>query len=275
MNKIIKTRCGLPYNKFNFFIDNGTGKLWYDVGEEDYEGYRDYISLEILYGILYFYNKFDWDETLNHSDVNAFLIEKYKRLNVNLYPNIDTIIDIGSHHGHYTLNFSKIAKKVISLEPDTNNYKVLKTNIEINNIKNVEIHNVFVSNENNIKTFGKEDFYRFNNNLYQSIEKCNLICLDTFYDSITNDSIIKIDTEGEEIKVLKGAKKILTDYTPNIWIELHDFCKDDHNDLLNLIDFKKYDILKIEKNKNYPEVYSSSDSFSKINYLFFKNKTNF
>jgi|LauGreDrversion4_2_1035121.scaffolds.fasta_scaffold03354_4 FkbM family methyltransferase len=272
MNKIIKTRCGLPHNKFNFFIDDGTGKIWYDVGEQDYEGYRDYISLEILYGILYFYNKIDWNDILNQNDINAYLIEMYKTLNVDLNNNIDTIIDVGAHHGHYTLNFSRIAKKVISLEPDTNNYNILKTNIELNNIKNVEIHNAFVSNKNGIQTFSKEDFYRFNNDLYQPIKNCKTLCLDNFYSDITDNSIIKIDTEGEEIKVLNGTKKILKDYTPNLWIELHDFCEDNHNDLLNLIDFNKYKILKIGRNKNYPEIYSPSDSFSDINYLFFRNK---
>jgi len=272
MNKIIKTRCGLPHNKFNFFIDDGTGKIWYDVGEQDYEGYRDYISLEILYGILYFYNKIDWNDILNQNDINAYLIEMYKTLNVDLNNNIDTIIDVGAHHGHYTLNFSRIAKKVISLEPDTNNYNILKKNIELNNIRNVEIHNAFVSNKNGIKTFGKEDFYRFNNDLYQPIKDCKTLCLDNFYSDITDNSIIKIDTEGEEIKVLNGTKKILKDYTPNLWIELHDFCKDNHSDLLNLIDFNKYKILKIGRNKNYPEIYRPSDSFSDINYLFFRNK---
>jgi FkbM family methyltransferase len=271
--KIIKTRCGLPYNKFNFFIDNGSGKLWYDVGHEDDDGYKSYISTEILYGILYFYNKIDWNQISDETNINQY-IEIFKKLNVNLVCTIDTIIDIGAHHGHYSLNFSKIATKVISFEPDRHNCKVFSINLKLNDIENVQIYNAFVSDNNGIKTFGYEDHYRFNNDLYTPIENCTTVCLDKFYDHITNNSIIKIDAEGEEIKILKGAGKILNELCPNIWIELHDFCKDDHNDLLNLINFEKYDILKIERNKNYPEIYESGDALSNINYLFFRNKLN-
>lgn len=270
--KIIQTRCGIPHNNFLFFVDTGSGKLWYDVGNNDSEGYRDYISLEILYGILYFYNKLDFKNFSNIDNINDYLISEYKKINTNLTKSIDTIIDVGSHHGHYTLNFSKISKKVISIEPDSHNFSILKTNIKLNDIDNVEMHNLFVSDKNGTHTFGSEDFYRFNNNLYIENKDCKVICLDELCSTISNNSIIKIDSEGEEIKILRGCQKILNQFKPNIWIELHDFCKEDHTELNKLIDFNKYDILKISRNKNYPEIYKPNDLFYEINYLFFRAK---
>jgi predicted RNA methylase len=57
-------------------------------------------------------------------------------------------IDVGAHVGYYTLLASKIAKEIISIEPNPFNYKLLKFNLRINKINNAYALNIAASNYN-------------------------------------------------------------------------------------------------------------------------------
>ena len=67
--------------------------------------------------------------------------------------------------------------------------------------------------------------------------------------------IIKIDAEGSEIKILKGAKTIIIKYKPIIFLSLHPYhikkIGNDIHDLSNILNEIKYDI--IDKNNNIPK----------------------
>ncbi len=82
-----------------------------------------------------------------HSDFSAF----YQVFLEKTYPNLitkirtgDTVIDAGANIGMFTVIASFLAGDgghVIAIEPDPQNLKILKKNIELNNLKNVEIVN--------------------------------------------------------------------------------------------------------------------------------------
>ncbi|MEM4346983.1 MAG: FkbM family methyltransferase [Candidatus Altiarchaeota archaeon] len=57
------------------------------------------------------------------------------------------VVDVGAHVGLVSVLSSKgfNAKKVISFEPCSNNFKLLKKNKEVNECKNIIIHNLAVS----------------------------------------------------------------------------------------------------------------------------------
>ena len=270
---IIKTCCGLPNQKFNFVINGETGKSWYDVGEVDENGYKQYCAMELIFIWLFFYAKIGSSE-LESFEINDY-IEKYKTLNSSLKDiKINCIFDIGAHQGQYALAFSSMSDKVVSFEPCLENYNTLVKNIKINNINKIEAYNYFISCDNEQKKFTQDDKWRFNNeNDSLLIGKC--IKLDDMIDKITDDSLIKIDAEGEEIKILKGAEKILKNKNPNLIIELHDFCKDDHNEIKKLIDFNKYEILKINRKENKLKKFNETDDLKTINWLFLRKKQNF
>jgi FkbM family methyltransferase len=200
---IIKTCCGLPNQKFNFVINGEAGKSWYDVGEVDENGYKQYCAMELIFIWLFFYAKIGSSE-LESFEINDY-IEKYKTLNSSLKDiKINCIFDIGAHQGQYALAFSSMSDKVVSFEPCLQNYNTLVKNIKINNINKIEAYNYFISCDNEQKKFTQDDKWRFNNeNDSLLIGKC--IKLDDMIDKITDDSLIKIDAEGEEIKILKGA----------------------------------------------------------------------
>ena len=126
------------------------------------------------------------------------------------------VIDIGANVGFTTTYFSKISNKVIAFEPDNKNYESLNSQIKIRNLKNVETHNLAVSNIS-----GPVEFYSRNANDLHSLGVHNkgkiiqtshitAITLDEFWGpSPQYIGLIKIDVEGFEYEVLQGASKLL------------------------------------------------------------------
>lgn len=129
------------------------------------------------------------------------------------------IIDIGANKGQTIERFKKIFSeaKIYAFEPTKNLAEKLNKIYKENN--NIKIFNKAVGDKN-----GKTIFFNYSNNelnsLYQIKDpnftrfnktKCELISLDRFCleNKIENIDILKIDTQGNEKKILEGAKKSL------------------------------------------------------------------
>ncbi len=132
------------------------------------------------------------------------------------------IYDIGANIGNHTVYFSKYLcpKKIYAFEPVHECFDLLSKNIKQNNIPNVEIHNVAVGNMNSttsmeIDTTNIGSSKISIKNLEDNIQ---VITLDSL--NINPPDFIKIDVEGYEQFVLSGAKKILTEHSPIIWVEI-------------------------------------------------------
>jgi len=156
----------------------------------------------------------------------GFLFQKEityeKTLQKKLLPHISSdnlIFDIGSNIGQYALWFSTVAQKgkVICYEPDKKNYAFLTFNVLINEISNIEINNIGLSDK-----ISRQKFYRdtktggrsgslgkeFVGDSFQgSIQDVELSTLDTQIKKYGVPDFIKIDVEGFEYQVLKGLKE--------------------------------------------------------------------
>jgi FkbM family methyltransferase len=154
----------------------------------------------------------------------------------------DIVIDVGSHIGHHTLIAAKRVGpkgKVVAIEADPKNFEILNKNIELNKLNdNVITSNYAVSSkEEKIKLFTPQE--NSGNTIYNTIisdrvaptEKFIEINANTLDRLVEENGIkhedvnwIKIDVEGAELEVLKGAHKILSE-SKNIilLIEIHSF----------------------------------------------------
>jgi FkbM family methyltransferase len=137
-------------------------------------------------------------------------------------------IDAGAHVGYYTLLASKIAKEIISIEPNPFNYKLLKFNLRINKIKNAYALDIAASNYNGEtgifipKLKGKiaTDQSKLDNNI--SKIKIRVVKLDDLLLKIgKNPDVIKIDVEGSEMQVLEGLQETLRKGVKCLMIEVH------------------------------------------------------
>jgi len=143
-------------------------------------------------------------------------------------------IDIGANIGYYTLILAQAIEengKVIAFEPMHWAFKKLEKNISLNKFNNIILENKALSdnNENNINAKFACSWPVFENkkNLHpihkgKAMEnKTDMITLDSYANNkkIKID-LIKLDVDGYEVKVLKGAKRILKEDRPIIISEL-------------------------------------------------------
>jgi FkbM family methyltransferase len=154
----------------------------------------------------------------------------------------NTVIEVGGHIGYMSLLFSNLVAnqgKVYVFEPGLNNLPYIRKNIS--NKTNVELIEKGVGDEDKIATFfmdnltGQnnsfvEDFEGFKSNKSASFDskaeiksvEVKLVKLDTFITEQKVDKVdfIKIDVEGFEYEVLKGAITLIAAYKPIIMVEI-------------------------------------------------------
>jgi FkbM family methyltransferase len=169
----------------------------------------------------------------------------------------DIVVDIGAHIGRYTIIASKRVGtngKVVAIEANPGNFEMLNRNIKLNKLANVIPLNYAVySKETKIKLYlpGEESGYTIYNTIMsnrarneEKFVEVNANTLDYLLQSkgIKEEQVnwIKIDVEGAEFEVLKGATNVLSKSKDiSLLIEVHG----PHNyrpivELLNLYNFK-------------------------------------
>jgi FkbM family methyltransferase len=124
----------------------------------------------------------------------------------------DVFVDVGANIGSYTILASaEIGAKSISIEPVPLTFCYLKDNIALNNIGNlVEAHNVgLAGSAGSIKFTGNLDTVNHvATNDDKNVIEVQVNTLDCIVNT-RNPCLIKIDVEGYESEVLKGACETL------------------------------------------------------------------
>jgi len=178
--------------------------------------------------------------------------EKYMHKYFKLYSNKNKVaLDIGANIGTHSIYLSDYFSEVHSFEPQVNIYKLLKSNIKLNKCKNVKAHNYGLGNINKNEKMEKYDITQPNNQGGIGIDKTGqsngetiiVKVLDEL--NINNIGLMKIDVEGYELNVLKGAIKTIRINKPVIIIELNYKTKDDHKEIKELLESLGYNLKRI------------------------------
>jgi FkbM family methyltransferase len=129
-------------------------------------------------------------------------------------------IDVGANCGYYTILFSKIVKEkgsVLSFEPDKNNLFFLIRNVEYNRCNNVRIYPYAVSDSDGFAILYIDKKGGGDSHIIESTESKinneNIEIRTIKLDSLDYNKLIyllKIDVQGNEVKVFKGLSKTLT-----------------------------------------------------------------
>lgn len=148
------------------------------------------------------------------------------------------VIDVGANIGLFTNLFSKIISdnnKVLAIEPTPMAIEHLRSNMERNKIGNRVILFEGVATDKagkcDIKTIpGMEEYSSLGNIIHQAVKNKDFKSVEVTGETIDNlverfnlkPGFIKIDTEGAEYLVLKGAINTLRVHKPIILSELSD-----------------------------------------------------
>ena len=142
----------------------------------------------------------------------------------------DVVVDVGAYIGLYAIALAKrvgAEGKVFAFEPDPHNFEILVKQVRLNGVGDrIKLMPMAVGSENGIISFniGKQSQSHVNPIDDKDGRLVDCICLSTFFFIDLNLDILKIDVEGYEELVLKGAKKLLQDghRSPrSIYIEVH------------------------------------------------------
>lgn len=139
----------------------------------------------------------------------------------------DVVYDIGAHVGYYSLIFSQACGeqkgKVFAFEPLPVNLKSLRVHLNANKIKNVSILPYAASSEAGVLRFDTAGGTGRGRISHKGKVVINTITLDelVFEKDYPVPDFIKIDVEGAEVHVLKGASKLLDAYSPKIFLATH------------------------------------------------------
>ena len=130
----------------------------------------------------------------------------------------DRFIDVGANIGAYSILASgQIGCQTLSFEPSIQNYKLLNSNVKLNNLQNsIKTYNYALGEIDKVSTilFRGTMTYIINDDT-MNLQKVLIKKLDDFTD---HGELIKIDVEGYEEFVLKGATKVLKQLHTNALI---------------------------------------------------------
>jgi FkbM family methyltransferase len=133
------------------------------------------------------------------------------------------VIDIGANIGYYTILASRLAgpeRRVFSFEPQAKIVSKLRRNIELNALSNVEVFPFALSDRSGTSTFnlppgGAEAYGSMHANGRFTVAgtvQVETHRLDDVLEKLGNPKIglVKMDAEGAELLILRGAAKLLS-----------------------------------------------------------------
>jgi FkbM family methyltransferase len=125
-----------------------------------------------------------------------------------------SFIDVGAHVGSWTQHFAPKAKRIYAFEPQLTTYERLREGVRLAELHNVDCYNVALGirgevNLHHVSVYGGGSTLRHRGELgpETAIERVRAAQLDDYtFDAV---GLIKIDAEGMEAEILRGAVKTL------------------------------------------------------------------
>lgn len=147
----------------------------------------------------------------------------------------DIVYDVGGHHGLMAIMSAKAtgpSGTVITFEPNPNARVHLEKHLRLNNVDNVVIEDLALSDSEGVATFYVQSGdVTWNSTLVREFAANNRATSAISTATVTLDSyvsrrslvprIVKIDTEGSEFLVLQGARETLKKYRPILIVEFN------------------------------------------------------
>jgi FkbM family methyltransferase len=126
----------------------------------------------------------------------------------------DVAFDVGAHHGWYTLYFSEkvgVNGCVVAVEPNPDNIRFVKRNIKLNNLRNVKLFPVALSDQDGQTTLFVGE-HSGGHTIMSNTKRGNITVqtrrLDTLLSMFKEVELLKMDIEAAELIVLRASRQI-------------------------------------------------------------------
>lgn len=147
-----------------------------------------------------------------------------------------TVFDVGGYEGIHTLFFARaVGPKgcVVTFEPNPVNYAHIRRNVQLNRFRNVTLKPVALADRAGradllfparepargtlCADYQLDIFHRFDSRKV-------IVDVDTLDNQLADlpvPDFIKIDVEGAELEMLQGMQRLMSEYRPALFVEIH------------------------------------------------------
>lgn len=131
------------------------------------------------------------------------------------------VCDVGANIGAHTLAFARLAKHVHAFEPQPLLFNALCGMVALNELRNVSCYHAGCYSREGTMTYADLDFGIENNLGAAPLEPFQQGARNTVRVTrlVTPCDFLKIDVEGMEIDVLRGAAEMIREHRPIIYLE--------------------------------------------------------
>lgn len=171
--------------------------------------------------------------------------EKYRSLIIDSLPNKRTFVDVGANVGIWSRPMTSHFKKIISYEPSKQNIECIKINVPLG----IELREKAVADFN-----GEAKFHQAGKNCgdgklcREGVKPSYVVPVVKLDDeNLVDVDLVKIDTQGWELDVLKGMVGIIKSQRPWVMFEINedvDLCCKFMEDL-------DYEIVYVKSKRNF------------------------
>jgi FkbM family methyltransferase len=165
----------------------------------------------------------------------GWLPQEHENHEIRFWKSLDfgnkVVYDIGAFHGLLTLYFARTARKVVAWEPNVGNRSRLNENLRLNSFSNVTVRPYGLSSKTMSAEMSFDPLTPGMASLDSGLavggehETIELRMLDDEA-GLEPPDFVKIDVEGFELEVLKGATRTLA-RKPDLFLEMHGADLDD------------------------------------------------
>ena len=205
---------------------------------------------------------------------------------------IEYFIDVGAHKGEFLRYLSKLNhKKIYVFEPQKEIFKILAKNFKGN--KKIKFFNIALADKNSKKTFYinklslTSTFSVNKKTLFSKIKNLILNSKNSYidkylvktkkldeilYNQKIENSFLKIDVEGFEFNVLKGAKKLISNKVRYILVERQFFQLYEDYSPHKVELFLKRNNFRLLKKFTFPLLHFQDNLYIKKDFKYLKSK---
>ena len=159
------------------------------------------------------------------------LIEKVYDMYIPMLNKGDFVVDVGAHIGSFSIHLAQKFPnvRIIGLEPMSENFSLLKKNIELNHVeKSIRILPIGVAKKSEKRILYKDSGNSAGHTLYSTSKKFASTIQCTTLQNLLNKykistcKLLKLDCEGAEYEILLNCPRAVLSKIENIIAELHD-----------------------------------------------------
>ena len=164
-----------------------------------------------------------------------------------------TVLDVGAHIGSLTVPFARLVGpegRVFAFEPQKKIFRELVHNLELNDLTNAIPLRFALGSRPGIIEMNPIDTYDGRVSIGKGGDRAEKRTVDSF--GFADVSVIKIDVEGHEAQVLKGARRTIDAFHPAILVEIWEA---DRGAVRLILEEMGYSLRSIEGTFNYVAIF--------------------